>query len=103
MLILSHCTISQISVRATDGGDPALSSAPMTATVTILRNDFTPQITSSNTVTIREDHGTINPVITIIGLDQDTTVREHQLCSFPFYKETWLFCLYILNDSIPSK
>lgn len=63
-------------MRATDGGEPPRTSVPIIATLNILRNDFTPVITSPSEVNIREDISTTETVIQITGRDDDTTVSR---------------------------
>ncbi|WAQ95973.1 FAT4-like protein, partial [Mya arenaria] len=76
-LYVAPCNVQKqynITVRATDGGDPRKTSVPVVATLNILRNDFTPTIASALTYTIREDAGFNAPVGTITTQDQDTTL-----------------------------
>jgi len=72
-------------VRAFDGGSPSRVSLPVVATLNILRNDFTPQITSQDTYTIREDVGADFSVGTITTSDSDTTVSEFWNILVHFY------------------
>ena len=72
-VVMLFFSTPQMSVRASDGGDPARVSAPVRATLNILRNDFTPSLTFATPQNIREDIGT-NPVVTITSQDFDTTV-----------------------------